>query len=399
MRLFQDVSAIEYGDLWEQEITRALNQCCFMIPILTPDFLQSEWCSKEVLHFQEREAALGRDSLIFPIHWVDTGHVTPDGPIKPFDTRVWQRLQASQRVEFDHLSLEAPDSSIRIQTELRILARKIATTLLNTGAKPPSKSAAPTQAPDPIPVPVPAPVSPRFEGPEMVRIPAGSFTMGVPEAEGQRERTTDDDARPLHKVTIAQPFWMGRFPVTRGEYAAFVADTNYDKDGGHWRAPGFDQTDRHPVVNVRPEDADAYAAWLCRKTGQAYRLPSEAEWEYAARAGTTTARFWGEAFAGGEIYVHTEDSTVPVDGRQPNPFGLHDMLGHVWEWCADPWHDNYKGAPTDGSVWSTGGYPASRVARGGSWNINPRLIRAGFRNGIDYHLRLGPWAGFRVVRT
>ncbi len=240
-----------------------------------------------------------------------------------------------------------------------------------------------------------------FPVPDMVLIPPGSFMMGVPAKESQKEKTKDDNARPVHRVTIARPFWLGRYPVTRGEYAAFVEDEGYDKDGGAWRDAGFPQTDRDPVVKVSAEDADAYAAWLSRKTRHAYRLPSEAEWEYAARAGTTTARYWeetGEDAARHARFGGDTHGTAPVDGRKPNAFGLHDVLGNVWEWTADPWHDDYKGAPADGSVWTTGGRAASRVLRGGSRDLNPRFVRAGYRYRGVVGGRSGN-VGFRLART
>lgn len=239
--------------------------------------------------------------------------------------------------------------------------------------------------------------------PEMVLIPAGGFLMGVPEAESKREATDewDKNARPVHHVRIARPFWLGKYPVTRGEYQAFVMDAGYDADGAAWLDPGFPQTDRDPVVNIRHADAEAYAAWLTEKTGKRYRLPSEAEWEYAARAGTLTTRFWGGAFEGWKDYAVTRESgtkTVPVEGRKPNPFGLHDMLGHVWEWCADPWHDTYADAPADSSVWVTNGDTGRRPVRGGSWLNYPWYVRAAYRGwgGTGYR---DSNTGFRVART
>ena len=237
-----------------------------------------------------------------------------------------------------------------------------------------------------------------FPVPEMVLIPPGEFMMGIPKQESRREQTDDDKARPVHKVSIARPFWMGKNPVTRGEYAAFVADTAYDAGGGKWRDPGFPQTDRDPVVNVSAEDAEAYAAWLSRKTKRSYRLPSEAEWEYAARAGTQTARYWGDGFEDAPRYAHVRGrGTAPVGERVANGFGLHDMLGNVWEWTADMWHDSYRGAPADGSAWSTGN-SGRCVLRGGSWNLDPRRVRAGVRSGIVRGSR-GSLAGFRLSRT
>ncbi len=234
--------------------------------------------------------------------------------------------------------------------------------------------------------------------PEMVLIPPGSFAMGIPPEESKREGTGDDNARPVHPVTITRPFWLARYPLTRGEYAAFVADTGYDKDGGRWRNLRFPQDDRHPVVNVSHQDALAYLEWLNARTAGGYRLPSEAEWEYACRAGTTTARFWGDAWDGHEPYAWRGSGTARVDGRTANPFRLHDMLGNVREWCADPWHNNYRGAPGDGSVWETNGNDVRRVLRGGSWSYLPRYFRAGVRLVDDDGFRYS-YAGFRPART
>jgi formylglycine-generating enzyme required for sulfatase activity len=261
--------------------------------------------------------------------------------------------------------------------------------------------------------------------PELVLIPPGSLTMGVPPEEDDREgvsRSYDDDARPSHKVTIAHAFWLGRYSVTRGEYGAFVEETGYQGGGSFWHDPGFPQTDRDPVVDVSATDAAAYARWLSRKTGKAYRLPSEAEWEYAARAGTTSPRYWGDDLAAACTYANVADETLrknfqgqadkdryfpcddgyantsPAGTFQPNGFGLSDMLGNVWQWVADPWHDNYQGAPTDGSVWATEGATGRRVLRGGSWSGNPGGVRAGTRGKAEPGIRFNN-GGFRVARS
>jgi formylglycine-generating enzyme required for sulfatase activity len=216
-------------------------------------------------------------------------------------------------------------------------------------------------------------------GPEMVLIPAGRFLMGVPEAESKREGTGDHDARPQHEVTISRPFWLGKYPVTRGEYSVFATETNRVSE--RWATPTFSQDDRHPVVNVSFGDVLAYVAWLSKKTGQTYRLPSEAEWEYAARAGTTTARYWGEDAGKPGEYAHfgSQKGTCPVGSFSPNGFGLHDILGNVWEWTADNSHADYTGAPSDGSAW-TAGRAAGRVIRGGSWGDDARYVRAASRD-------------------
>ncbi len=265
--------------------------------------------------------------------------------------------------------------------------------------------------------------------PELVLIPPGSFVMGVPPGEDDREGVpgySDGDARPQHTVTITRAFWLGRYPVTRGGYAAFVQDTGYQGGRASWRDPAFPQTDRDPVVDVSATDATAYAAWLSRKTGKTYRLPSEAEWEYAARAGTATARFWGDGPAeacryanvadktmwarwfGGKYPAHSDKvryfacddgyaNTSPVGNFQPNSFGLYDMLGNVWQWTADCWNDWYKRAPGDGSAWTTGDC-AGRVLRGGSWLSAPGVVRAGYRHLSATGFRSFD-VGFRLART
>ena len=144
----------------------------------------------------------------------------------------------------------------------------------------------------------------------------------------------------------------------------------------------------------------AYIGWLNGpKTTGGYGLPSEAEWEYAARAGTRTARYWGDGFADAGRYAWTDPSgTAPVGQREANGFGLNDMLGHVWEWCADPWHDDYTGRPGDGSVWEAGGDSGRCVLRGGSWDGYPRDVRAGVRGDVVRGSRDGV-IGFRLSRT
>lgn len=257
--------------------------------------------------------------------------------------------------------------------------------------------------------------------PEMVLIPAGSFRMGSTKTENKRYGWDETDNLPKHLVTFAKSFWIGKYPVTRGEYAAFVSDPGYAVSNA-WRDPGFLQTDHHPVVSVSAEEANAYVAWLSARTGRAYRLPSEAEWEYAARAGTETARFWGDSMeqahrhantadqslkrhmgkaAAGRSFIKGDDGfvfTSPVGSFSPNDFKTHDMLGNVSEWCADRWHNSYAGAPDDGAAWTTAGHDVRRVLRGGSWNDNPRSIRAGIRvDGSSAFRRR--FVGFRPART
>jgi len=269
--------------------------------------------------------------------------------------------------------------------------------------------------------------------PEMVMLPGGNAMVGIEDAEEDREGVPAGfrgRARPQHAVTV-KPFALAKFEVTRAEFSEFVAATGYAGEGAcsvfdgakwikdplrNWREPGFGQSDRDPVICVSWSDARSYVAWLARKTGKRYRLPSEAEWEYAARAGSTTARHWGEDAAGACGYANVADHaardrfsgwavhdckdgqvrTAAVGSFQPNAFGLHDMLGNAWEWTQDCWNANYAGAPADGRAWEESDCNR-RVLRGGSWGDNPWSVRVGFRGRNEASYR-SDTAGFRVAR-
>ena len=237
---------------------------------------------------------------------------------------------------------------------------------------------------------------------EMVAIPGGTFTMGSPEDEG------DADERPQHKV-IVEPFFMGRFPVTQQEWRC-VAALPKVKQSLNSNPSKFKGINR-PVENISWHEAVEFCARLQVKTKRCYRLPSEAEWEYACRAGTTTPFHFGETINTDLANCSKNDTeafeprskyrkeTTPVGHYQvANAFGLYDMHGLVWEWCADPWHKNYDGAPEDGSVWNFGGDRNRRVLRGGSWSFIPLLCRSASRswNEPDGGMRI---CGFRVVAT
>ncbi len=232
--------------------------------------------------------------------------------------------------------------------------------------------------------------------PEMVVVPAGSFTMGSPTS----ETGYDDNEGPQHAVTIARPFAVGKFDVTFDEWGACVAAGGCN--GHRPRDQGWGRG-RRPVIEVSWYDAKAYVTWLAKTTGKAYRLLSESEWEYAARAGTTTAYYWGN-----DIGTNNADcdgcgsqwdnkQTAPVGSFSPNPFGLYDMAGNVVQWVEDCYHDNYDGAPADGLAWTSGDCK-DRVVRGGWLYDDPRHLRSAFRG------RLPPTGqynsvGFRVGRT
>ncbi|WP_426957380.1 formylglycine-generating enzyme family protein [Muricoccus radiodurans] len=227
----------------------------------------------------------------------------------------------------------------------------------------------------------------------MLPIPPGAFRMGSPDEEDGHE----DSECPTRIVRIARPFALGRTPVTFAEWDLFAEAT------GRYRPPdeGWGRGNR-PAVNLSWNDTQAYLAWLRDRTGRPYRLPSEAEWEYAARAGTETPYPWGHDFGPGRAHGLHEgcdlggECTVPVGSFPPNAFGLHDMLGNMWEWVEDCWNEFYLGAPGDGSAWLKGDC-GRRVLRGGSWMDVPRQMRSASRNrnGVDF--RCNDY-GFRVAR-
>jgi formylglycine-generating enzyme required for sulfatase activity len=276
--------------------------------------------------------------------------------------------------------------------------------------------------------------------PEMIALAPGQFLMGSTAEETVAEKEPEKYAKweqPQHAVTIGQGFAVGKYEITRAEFAAFAAEANlppndgcfgfsfetqkWDKHAARtWANPGFAQTERHPVVCVAWPDAKAYAAWLSRKTGKPYRLLTEAEWEYATRAGTTTYRFWGNgrdaACRYGNVFDqdyaaatnnaekperffrcsdgHRESS--PVGSFAANPWGLHDTTANAWEWVEDCFHESYAGAPNDGSAW-VAGECLQRGIRGGSWTSTPRNVRSAWRERDTPDFRYDN-LGFRIAR-
>jgi formylglycine-generating enzyme required for sulfatase activity len=245
--------------------------------------------------------------------------------------------------------------------------------------------------------------------PEMVIVPSGSFNMGSPESEPDRESWKSGSESPQHRVKIAKPFAVGRYPVTFAEWDACVDDGGCGGSSYIPRDQGWGRGDR-PVIDVSWDGAKLYIQWLSRKTRKEYRLLSEAEREYVTRAGTDTPFWWGssitpgqanydgsaEPYKGGGQKGDYRQKTLPVKSFKPNPWGLYQVHGNVWDWVEDCWHENYNGAPSDGSAWTTGECKC-HVLRGGSWDLNPQALRAAFRNsGISPGSR-GLILGFRVA--
>ncbi|WP_035788359.1 MULTISPECIES: bifunctional serine/threonine-protein kinase/formylglycine-generating enzyme family protein [unclassified Janthinobacterium] len=255
------------------------------------------------------------------------------------------------------------------------------------------------------------------EGPELVLIPTGRFQMGSPEHERKiamaagSQKSWLERETPQHWVGIDYSFALGRHPVSVGEWRQFARVTGWvSQSETDWDNPGFAQGERHPVVGVSWHDAQLYLQWLIEQTGQFYRLPSEAEWEYACRAGSKSAFSFGDEIStehanydghytyNGSFRGQYRGGTSAAGDFAPNPWGLYDMHGNVWEWVQDAVHDNYERAPADGSAWEEGGDASRRILRGGSWLYNPRYLRSALRNGFSSALS-NDIVGFRVARN
>ena len=230
-------------------------------------------------------------------------------------------------------------------------------------------------------------------GPEMVVIPAGSFRMGCVSGV-----VCYDDEKPVHQVTIPQALAVGKYEVTFAEWDACVS-----AGGCGYRPEDAWGRGRHPVMRVFWEDAQSYVRWLSSETGAEYRLLSESEWEYAARAGSVTAYSWGSQIGSGRANCNgcgsqwDFEQTAPVGSFSPNAFGLHDMHGNVWEWVQDCWNDSYNGVPSNGSAWQSGEC-SRRVKRGGSWGDRSGNLRSANRLWYPTVNRNFD-VGFRVART
>jgi formylglycine-generating enzyme required for sulfatase activity len=238
--------------------------------------------------------------------------------------------------------------------------------------------------------------------PVMIVVPAGTFTMGSPlsetTGEPEFEGAHSGRERPQHEVTLAKPFAVSKFEVTFDDwYACSSAGACPD-------APDSWGRGRMPVINVNWRDAKKYVGWLSQLTGKEYRLLSEAEWEYAARAGASTRYSSGDDLGNSNANCDGCGSpwdlrqTAPAGSFKPNAFGLYDVHGNVWEWVEDTWHENYEGAPTDGSAWLQGGDPSLRVIRGGAWRNESYLVRAAVRERRKINVRFDT-LGLRVART
>ena len=440
--IFQDVEGIGIGEHWPGKLDQMLDQARFFIPILTPSYFTSRPCRDELEKFLRVEAKRERNDLILPIYYIECD-VLEDDELCAKDSLA-RTLHERQRQDWRELRFE-PFDTRDVRRSLERLARDIVKARKRVVPAPPTPPAAGTQphitspaTPQPTRAPfkpiedalgvatdqqpsrkeAPPPIPPTEQGaerraeqetreqakpveakllaggepkpdtgfrdigepwcPELVEIPSGKFMMG-------------NEERPQHEVRIDYRFAVGRYPVTFEEYDRFAAESGRRQSNDNWGRG------RRPVIYVSWKDAKAYVAWLSKQTVQPYRLLSEAEWEYACRAGTTSRYWWGndlptpkQANFGRNVGKTTEVGAYPA-----NPWRLYDMHGNVWEWVEDCWHESYEGAPSDGSAWleKDGGDCSRRVLRGGSWDYEPGFLRSADRYG-NYSNYLDNFVGF-----
>jgi formylglycine-generating enzyme required for sulfatase activity len=383
--IFQDVDDIAVGERWSGKLEKMIDEAPLFIPILTPSYFRSQPCRDELEKFLVAEKAKGRDDLVLPIYYIECD-VLEDPALRavdPLAAEIYQR----QRYDWRKLWYSSFGTAM-VRRALEELARDVAGAhrrLIQPTPTPPLHTA--TRIATGVTPLKPGTVFRDIEEPwcpEMVVIPPGEFMMGSTAAEKES---------PQHLVRIAYPLAVGRYPVTFEEYGYFARSTGRAQPGDEGWGRG-----RRPVINVDWEDAKAFAAWLSVQTRQRYRLPSEAEWEYACRAGTTTRHWWGDEITPEKAnYGKNRGTTSEVGSYPVNPFGLYDTQGNVWEWVEDRWHDSYNGAPDDGSAWTAGNDPR-RVVRGGSWGNSRTVLRSSVRVRYDANDRRGG-VGFRLART
>jgi formylglycine-generating enzyme required for sulfatase activity len=384
--IFQDTEDIKWGQPFEERIDTALATINFFIPILTPSFFTSRFCRYELEQFLAREAALGRNDLVLPVYYIrvpalERAHLRAHDPLA-------QTLAARQYIDWRRLR-RRPFDLPEVHDRLAEMAEQIADALEQL--PPPPPTLAPVTA---TPANNRATQHPSL--PDMVKIPAGPFLMGSSDADKQAH----DDEKPQHRLELPT-YWIGRTPVTNVQFRPFVAGDGYrnrdywtdagwrwrEEEGivqpGYWDDPKWNGDD-YPVVRISWFEAVAYCRWLEAQTGIPFRLPTEAEWEKAARGPDGLIWPWGNTWKEGRC--NSEEAgigrTTPV-GSYPagaGPYDVLDMAGNVWEWCVTKWQKDYPYQIED--EW-TAEYLAGndiRVLRGGAFWNESRLVRGAFRN-------------------
>ena len=314
--------------------------------------------------------------------------VVPKNSAEQFELAFWESIKDSDHVSDYEAYLKAYPKGRFVALAQARIARLKTLPAPATAAREPVRAAPPAVKPAPPPV---APAKAAAGGevkdcaacPALIALPAGAFTMG--------SNSSDPSERPAHKVTLAEPFAIGKYEVTVEQWNACPTCHRSTQAGNA------------PVRDVSWDEAQQYVKWLSSASGKAYRLPTEAEWEYAARGGTATAYWWGDKMAAGKANCKDcgppwqVDAPANVGSFAANPYGLFDMNGSVWEWVSDCWHNSFKDAPADGRAWDAPNCTV-RVIRGGSWREGASYMVSSTRFKYDASVR-NSQNGFRVARS
>jgi formylglycine-generating enzyme required for sulfatase activity len=394
--VFQDREAIEWGEHWKKRVEEGIKTSSFLIPIVTPLFFDSPYCRGELESFAQFEAQQGRDDLILPIYFVRYSPL--EFRDEPADELV--RLVKSRNwIDWTKLRNKSVSSS-EAREAVAALADRILLAMERIKS-PHSEEKSPSVYSLPSTRRVPRATQAVRDRVLAVYefVPAGEFWMGSEHSPRSRELGR-------HRVAITEPLYVSKTQVTVSQFQGFVESTNYqteaERRGRHrtWSDPGHPQTEHHPVTYVSWNDARAYCSWLSEMDGFVYRLPTEAEWEYACRAGSEEMWFFGDEVLDLSHYAwfreNSEGSPRPAGMKSSSPFGLVDIHGNVWEWCLD-WYGAY---PKGGDIIKNPkGAPRGRyrVTRGGSWTDRHEHTTCSFR------IKMKPFQsasnlGFRVVR-
>ena len=428
-------TAIKPGQIWKEEIEKALARAKVAVLLVSPEFLASKFIyENELPPLLEANATEGLTILWIPVrpsHYTRTviaDYQAAHDPAKPLSGMSRTKQDGALVETVKKIEVVAPPSSLSSPTPPASLVITPADPVLPViqnihgwSAQQVRSLQQQTAQALKMPVEFQDALKDGSQGPMMVVIPGGRFLMGSPSDEPERR----DDER-QHEVQVAV-FAIGKYAVTVGQFKRFVEARGYrteaEKGGGiycwmggewkqdpdkNWRNPGFPQTDDHPVVGVSWNDAMRYVDWLSEQCGQQYRLPMEAEWEYACRAGTAKPFCFGEAintdqanYDGNYVYGkgrkgNYRQQTVEVGQFPANPWGLHDLYGNVWEWTSSEYDEKYGGAEL--RAVSARDSSSPRVLRGGSWSYGPEWLRSAARRGGDPRGRFNI-VGFRLART